>query len=299
MKQKKIYTPIFPIIAVLFLAVGCGQEQTSDAYGQFEANEVTVSAEASGILKSFTVQEGLRMEKGEKAGQIDSTRLALQKDELLASVASIRTNISKLDAQADVYREQLNTAQKDLQRFTNLKKNNAATQQQIDQAQGQVNVLKKQINSVEVQKQSVYAELETMKARIAQVEDQIEKTMIINPVSGTVLSSFAESGELVSTGKPLYEIANLEEMILRVYVSGAQLPNVIPGEQAEVLIDKNAVENESLTGVVRWIASKAEFTPRMIQTKEERVTQVYAVEIAVRNPDGKLKIGMPGEVNFQ
>lgn len=299
MKQKKIYTSLIPLTALLFLALGCSQEQTSDAYGQFEADEVTVSAESSGILKSFKVQEGMTMEKGEKAGQVDSTRLALQKDELLASMASIRTNVSKLDAQADVYREQLNTARKDLQRFTNLKQNNAATQQQIDQAQGQVNVLKKQIASVEVQKQSIYAELETMKARVAQVEDQIEKTMIINPVSGTVLSSYAEPGELVTTGKPLYEIANLEEMILRVYVSGAQLPNVILGEQAEVLIDKNAEKNESLTGVVRWIASEAEFTPRMIQTKEERVTQVYAVELLVPNPEGRIKIGMPGEVNFQ
>ncbi|MCP9291940.1 HlyD family secretion protein [Gracilimonas sediminicola] len=299
MKQKKIYTSLIPMAFLLFLVVGCSQDQTSDAYGQFEAEEVTVSAETSGILKSFTVQEGMKLEEGQKAGQVDSTQLALRKDELLASVASIRTNIAKLEAQADVYREQLNTAQKDLQRFTNLKQNNAATQQQIDQAQGQVNVLNKQINSVEVQKQSVYAELQTMKARIAQVEDQIKKTQIINPVSGTVLSSFAEQGELVTTGKPLYEIANLEEMILRVYVSGAQLPNVILGEQAEVLIDKNTEENESLTGVVRWIASEAEFTPRMIQTKEERVTQVYAVEITVPNPDGKLKIGMPGEVNFR
>ncbi|WP_421775019.1 HlyD family secretion protein [Gracilimonas sp.] len=299
MKQKKTYTSLISMTALLFLALGCSQEQISDAYGQFEADEVTVSAESSGILKSFTVQEGMTMGKGEKAGQVDSTRLALQKAELLASVAAIQTNISKLDAQADVYREQLNTAQKDLQRFTNLKQNNAATQQQIDQAQGQVNVLKKQINSVEVQKQSVYAELQTMKARIAQVKNQIEKTMIINPFSGTVLSSFVEPGELVSTGKPLYEIANLEEMILKVYVSGAQFPNVILGEQTEVIIDKNAEENESLSGVVRWIASEAEFTPRMIQTKEERVTQVYAVEIAVHNPDGKLKIGMPGEVNFQ
>lgn len=299
MKQKKLYTSLIPMAALLFLAVGCSQDQTSDAYGQFEAEEVTVSAETSGILHSFTVQEGMKLEEDEKAGQVDSTQLALRKDELLASVASIRTNIAKLEAQADVYREQLNTAQKDLQRFTNLKQNNAATQQQIDQAQGQVNVLKKQINSVEVQKQSVYTELQIMKARIAQVEDQIKKTQIINPVSGTVLSSFAERGELVTTGKPLYEIANLEEMILRVYVSGAELPNVILGQQAEVLIDKNSEENESLTGVVRWIASEAEFTPRMIQTKEERVTQVYAVEITVPNPDGKLKIGMPGEVNFQ
>lgn len=286
------------LVCTLLILTSCENGKTADAYGQFEAEEVTISSEASGILKSFIAKEGMKLEVGQKVGQVDSTQLALRKDELLASVRSIRTNISRLDAQAAVYKEQLETAKKDLNRVTNLKQNNAATQQQIDQAQGQVNVLQKQIASVEVQKQSIYAELETMKTRIAQVEDQIEKTRIINPVSGTVLTSYAEPNELVSTGKPLYEIASLEEMILQVYVSGAQLPQVILGQEVEVLIDKNAQENEVLRGVVRWIASEAEFTPRMIQTKEERVTQVYAVEVQVPNPDGKLKIGMPGEVNF-
>ena len=296
--NTRTYFKLLSLFGLLIFMIGCGNEQKSDAYGQFEADEITVSAEASGILKSFTVKEGMKLNAGEKVGQVDSTQIHLRKLELEASVKSIRTNISKLDAQAAVYQEQLQTAKKDLQRFTNLKQNNAATQQQIDQAQGQVNVLQKQISSVNVQKQSVYAEMETMETRIAQIQDQLEKAQIINPVAGTVLSSYAEPNELVSTGKPLYELANLEEMILRVYVSGAQLPNVRLGQDVEVLIDKNAEENESLKGQVRWIASEAEFTPRMIQTKEERVTQVYAVEIAVSNPDGKLKIGMPGEVNF-
>ena len=298
MNTRTYYFKSTLLLGLLILMIGCGSEQKSDAYGQFEADEVTISAEASGILKSFTVKEGIRLKAGEKVGQIDSTQIYLRKLELEASVKSIRTNVSKLDAQAAVYQEQLKTAKKDLQRFTNLKQSNAATQQQIDQAQGQVNVLQKQISSVNVQKQSVYAELETIGTRIAQIQDQLEKTQVINPVAGTVLSSYAEPNELVSTGKPLYELANLEEMILRVYVSGAQLPNVRLGQDVEVLIDKNAEENESLKGQVRWIASEAEFTPRMIQTKEERVTQVYAVEIAVPNLDGKLKMGMPGEVNF-
>ena len=296
--MKKIKVQVALLAALLIAATGCGTELKSDAYGQFEAEEVTISAEASGILKSFTVKEGMKLEAGQKVGQVDSTQLHLRNKELQASIQSIQTNIAKLDAQAAVYEEQLQTAKKDLNRFTNLKQNNAATQQQIDQAQGQVNVLQKQIASVEVQKKSVYAELETMHSRIAQVEDQIEKTKIINPITGTVLSNYAEASELVSPGKPLYEIANLEEMILRVYVSGAQLPQVTLGQEVEVLIDKNAEENESLSGVVRWIASEAEFTPRMIQTKEERVTQVYAVEVQVANPQGSIKIGMPGEVNF-
>jgi HlyD family secretion protein len=298
MKTNIFFLKILSVFGLMMILMSCGNEELSDAYGQFEADEVTISAEASGILESFTVKEGIGLKAGEKVGQVDSTQLHLRKEELQATIKSIRTNIAKLDAQAEVYQEQLQTARKDLQRFTNLKQDNAATQQQIDQAQGQVNVLEKQISSVNVQKQSVYAELETMRTRIAQVQDQLDKTELINPVTGTVLSSYAEPNELVSTGKPLYEIAGLEEMILRVYISGAQLSQVTLGQKVEVLIDKNAEENESLSGAVRWIASEAEFTPRMIQTKEERVTQVYAVEITVPNPDGKLKIGMPGEVNF-
>ena len=238
MQKRKTPISIASIVAFAVLLMGCSSEQKSDAYGQFEADEITISSESSGILKSFTVKEGIKLENGQKVGQVDSTQLSLRKKELQASLRAIRTNISKLDAQAAVYEEQLQTAKKELNRFTNLKQSNAATQQQIDQAQGQVNVLQKQIASVSVQKQSVYAELETLNTKIAQVQDQIGKTEIINPVSGTVLASYVQSGELVSTGKPLYEIANLEEMILRVYVSGAQLQEVILGNEVDVLIDK-------------------------------------------------------------
>jgi len=289
---------IIRLIGLGVLLLSCNTGGISDAYGQFEADKTTISSETSGILKSFEVKEGMKLETGQKVGQVDTTQLFLRKEELMASVRSIRTNIDKLTAQADVYKEQLKTAEQDLDRLFSLKQNNAATQQQIDHAEGQINVLQKQIVSVEVQKQSVYAELEAMRTRISQVEDQLQKAQIINPVEGMVLSSFAEPNELVSAGKPLYEIANLEEMELRVYISGAQLPNITLGQNVEVLIDKDAAVNEALKGTVSWIASEAEFTPRMIQTKEERVTQVYVVKVRVPNPDGKLKIGMPGEVNF-
>ncbi|SMO81430.1 HlyD family secretion protein [Gracilimonas mengyeensis] len=284
--------------AIALALISCNNTEKSDAYGQFEADEVTISAEASGTLQQFEVKEGMQLEAGQQVGLVDTVQLSLRKRELKASVQSIRTNIEKLEAQADVYREQLQTAQKELTRFQNLKETNAATQQQIDQAEGQVNVLEKQIASVQVQKKSVYAELETMQTRIAQVEDQLQRAQIINPVEGRVLSVFVEPHELVSTGRPLYQIAGLEELTLRVYVSGAQLPDVTLGSDVEVLIDKDADSNERLSGTVSWIASEAEFTPRMIQTKEERVTQVYAVKVRVPNPEGKLKIGMPGEVNF-
>lgn len=290
-------TTIFLAISGTMLTA-CSESELSDAYGQFEANGVTISAESSGILTSFDVKEGMYLDAGIQVGLIDTAQISLRKKELEASLRAVRTQIAGLDAQAGVYKEQLATARKELVRFTNLKQNNAATQQQIDQAQGQVNVHQMQIASIDAQKQSVYAELETMQTRIEQVEDQLQRARIINPIDGIVLSKYAEPNELVSPGKPLYELAHLGEMELRVYISGAQLPNVKLGAIVEVLIDRNEVENEALRGEISWIASEAEFTPRMIQTREERITQVYAVKVRVPNPDGKLKIGMPGEVNF-
>ena len=197
-----------------------------------------------------------------------------------------------------MYQTQLETANKNLNRIKNLVQGNAATTQQLDDVEGSINTLNAQMEAVKVQRRSVYAEIETMETRIAQIEDQIERATVINPVNGVVITSYAEPNELVGQGSPLYQIANLDELELRVFVSGAQLANVKLGNAVEVLIDKDADTNQSLTGTVSWISSEAEFTPRMIQTKEERVTQVYAVKIRVLNTDGTLKIGMPGEVNF-
>lgn len=300
-EQRNRYLQSSWIWFVVFIGIGflgCSAPEKSDAYGQFEADVVRVSAEASGVLQNFGVKEGAYLEEGQVVGQIDSTALHLQKNELQASIRAILTNTDKLRAEKVIYKEQLETAQKELKRFTSLKKEQAATQQQIDQAQGEVNVLRKKIAAVEVQKESVQAEVEKLKTKQAQLEYQLTKTAVINAIEGVVLQKLAEQGELVATGKPLYEVANLQEMTLRVYVSGAQLPKVKLGDPVEVLIDKNAAKNEKLEGTVSWISSRAEFTPRMIQTKEERVTQVYAVKVTVKNEQGTLKIGMPGEVNF-
>ena len=285
-------------LTVGLVLTGCSNGELSDAYGQFEADPVIISAEATGVLREFNVEEGEQLEAGQQVGLIDTTQLALQKNELKASLRAVHANIAKLEAQAEIYKEQLATAQKELNRITNLKEEQAATEQQADQALGQVKGLNKQIQAVEVQKRSVYAELESVRAKIARVEDQLKKANIVNPAGGFVLSRYAMENELVSAGKPLYEIADLNQMELRVYISGAQLPQISLGQNVEVIIDKDATSTESLAGKVSWIASEAEFTPRMIQTKEERITQVYGVKIRVNNPEGKLKIGMPGEVNF-
>lgn len=289
---------VISVLIILITAAGCAENDRSDAYGQFETDEVVISAETQGRLLNFDVEEGNRLEEGEHVGLVDTTQLVLQKRELEASMEAVRTGINRLEAGQQVHQSRLETAQKELARLQNLRENNAATQRQIDQAEGEVNTLNRQINSVEVEKQSIEAELNQLRVRIEQVEDQIRRANIINPLPGTVLNKYAERHEQVSPGKPLYRIANLDEMVLRVYVSGAQLPRVRLGEEAEVLIDRNENESERLSGTVSWIASRAEFTPRMIQTKEERVTQVYAVKVRLQNPDGKLKIGMPGEVNF-
>lgn len=285
-------------MAAGLIMISCANEELSDAYGQFEADEIVISSETSGRILRFELEEGDQPEEGEIVAFLDTTQLALQKKELEATAASVQTNLAKLDAQKEVYQAQLETAEKERVRTEALRQDNAATQQQVDNIIGQVNTMNKQIAAVEVEKQSINAELETLQVRMEQVEDQIRRAEIINPVRGTVLNTYAELHELMNPGKPLYRIANLDEMILRVYVSGAQIPRVRLGEEAEVWIDRDEDENERLTGTVSWVASKAEFTPRMIQTKEERVTQVYAVKIRVQNPDGKIKIGMPGEVNF-
>lgn len=281
-----------------WLFISCSGEKLSDAYGQFETDEVIISAETPGKLLNFVVNEGERLEAGATAGMVDTTEGALRKKELEAAMASVSTKFANLDAQTEVYRSQMETAEKELRRLESLRQDDAATEQQLDRAAGEVNTLNRRMDAVEAEEQSVYAEQERIKVQIEQVQDQIRRAEIINPVSGTVLDTYAEAYEIVSPGKPLYRIASLDEMILRVYVSGAQLTQVRLGETADVLIDKDADSNERLTGTVSWVASRAEFTPRMIQTKEERVTQVYAVKIRVSNPEGKIKIGMPGEVNF-
>ena len=289
---------LFNFVLLGILNTACSADEESDAYGQFEAVKVTVSAETGGKLLRFRVNEGDKIEANRQVGLIDTTDLVLKRRELRAQLNATRARITNINAQVDVQREQLQTAQIELNRIQALLKAQAATQKQLDDVQGQVRTSLKQIQALETQKQSVRAEMEAIRARISQIEEQIEDAKIINPVSGTVLTTYAEPLELIQPGQPLYQIAGLDTLILRVYISGAQLPRVNIGQDVQVLVDENAEENRAISGTVSWIASEAEFTPKMIQTKEERVTQVYAVKVRVANPNGLLKIGMPAEVNF-
>lgn len=297
--MKKANQQKFWLLFVLsIVATACASNNKSDAYGQFEATETTISSKASGELLSFTATEGDDLKADQQIGMVDTTQLKLKKDELQAQVQATTSQIENIDAQIEIQKEQLQTAITNLNRIEALIKDNAATQQQLDDTEGKVRTLRKQIDALQTQKQSVRAEIKATEARLNQMERQLEDTRIVNPIKGTVLNTYVDPYEVVSQGQPLYQIANLDTLELRIYVSGAQLPSIKLGQSVEVLVDKNAEENQPFNGKISWIASEAEFTPKMIQTKEERVTQVYAVKVKVPNPDGILKIGMPGEVNF-
>ncbi|MEL7832458.1 HlyD family secretion protein [Fodinibius sp. Rm-B-1B1-1] len=297
MQKLPLALIVFTLLQIIIS--GCNNNGKSDAYGQFEATKTTISTEIGGKLLRFNVEEGDDLKADQHVGLVDTTRLVLQRDELDARLESIDARIDNINAQVEVQKSELETAQNDLNRIKVLHKDGAATQKQLDDAQARVRTIKKQINALQTQKQSVRAEINAIQAQIAQLEDKIADTQIINPINGKVLTTFVEPYELVQNGQPLYQIASLDTLELRIYISGAQLPSVTLGQSVEVLVDKNAEENQAMGGRISWIASDAEFTPKMIQTKEERVTQVYAVKVKVPNPDGILKIGMPGEVNFQ
>lgn len=287
----------FWILGITLLAGCSGNNHKSDAYGNFEATEIIVSAEASGKLLAFNVEDGLTLEAGANVGYIDTVQLSLKRAQLLATRQSVSAKIANILAQIDVLKEQRRVAETDKKRLEKLFGENAATQKQLDDVNGQISVIDRQIVSIETQNAAVLSDVKSLDAQIAQINDHIHKSVIVNPLRGTVLTKYAEPSEVIAYGKPLYKIADLQTMFLRVYISGDQLPHAAIGQKVHVLIDETKKDNQSLEGEISWISSKAEFTPKIIQTKEERVNMVYAVKIKIQN-DGRLKIGMPGEVNF-
>ncbi|MEQ9405609.1 MAG: HlyD family efflux transporter periplasmic adaptor subunit [Cyclobacteriaceae bacterium] len=289
-------------IAILSLATltlfSCQQDNDrADGYGNFEAVEITISAESNGKLIRFDLEEGQELEAKTLVGYIDTLTFALKREQLAISKEVIASKSRGVLSQIDVLNARLETAEKNKKRIENLMKDNAGTQKQLDDITGEIAVLKQQIKSVEIQNAPVVNELKNIDVQIRQVEDQIEKSKIINPIKGTVLAKYAEPNEVTAFGKPLYKCADLSSMQLRVFVSETQLPNIKIGQEVSVKIDSDA-DMKSYPGTITWIASEAEFTPKIIQTKEERVALVYAVKVSVAN-DGSLKIGMPGEMWLQ
>jgi len=286
------------IIIVAVLLAGCrnGTDE-ADAYGSFEATEVTVSSETSGRIMKFDATEGTEIEKGGEIALIDTTLFHLQKAEIDAGMKSVRTRISSINAQNDIFNQQIANLKVNIDRIENMLKDDAATKKQYDDLTGQVAVLEKQIAANNTQKTSIAAELSVYESKKATLNEQVSRSMVKSPLKGTIIEKYSEAGELTATGKPLAKIADLSVIRLKVYVSGAQLGDIRIGQNCTVRVDDGEKGYKSFTGTISYISGKAEFTPKIIQTKEERVTLVYAVTIDVKN-DGNMKSGMPGEAIF-
>ncbi len=283
---------------LLLSLVSCNRnDKLSDAYGNFEAVTVSVSAEASGKLVEFIIEEGQDIRAGQFIGFVDTTDQYLRKLQLQSQKKATSTKLAGVTGQIEVQEQQKANLQIEKTRILKLLADKAATSKQLDDINGAIDLVDRQIASIKTQNAGIIEEQEVIERQVAQVKELIRKCYIRNPVTGTVLVKYAEPGEVTTPGKPLYKIADLTELELKVYVSGDQLPSVKIGQKVKVLIDRDKKSNRNLEGIVSWISPKAEFTPKIIQTKEERVDLVYAVKIRVKN-DGSLKIAMPGEVNF-
>jgi HlyD family secretion protein len=286
------------IIVAAILLTGCKSKTgEADAYGNFEATEVIVSAETSGRILRFEVAEGSEIDKGSEIALIDTTLFHLQKAEINAGMASVRTRISTIIAQNDILNQQIDNLNVNIARIEKMLKDDAATKKQYDDLTGQVAVLQKQITANNTQKASIAAELSVYESKKATLNEQVTRSSVKSPLKGTIIEKYSEAGELTAAGKPLVKIADLSMMKLKVYISGAQLGSIKIGQNCTVRIDDGTKGYKSFTGTISYISGKAEFTPKIIQTKEERVTLVYAVTIDVKN-DGTMKSGMPGEAIF-
>jgi HlyD family secretion protein len=280
---------------ILISLISCSKNnEKADGYGNFEATEVTISAEANGKIDYLKLEEGDVLEPNTQVGLVDTTQLYFNKQQLIASKSTVLSKSSNVLSQINVLKEQLKTTLTEQKRIQNMFAVNAATKRQVDEVIGKVNVLQEQIKSVGTQNAPIANEAQSIDIQIEKINDQIQKSKIINPIKGTVLAKYAEPNEVTAFGKPLYKIADISEMTLRVYVSETQLAQIKVGQTVTVKIDAEK-EMKSYPGTISWIASTAEFTPKIIQTKEERANLVYAVKVKVKN-NGSLKIGMPAEM---
>lgn len=296
MKKHLLY--ILILLPVLYSCIGNGEK--ADAYGNFEAVEVIISSEANGKLLSFQLEEGDGLEANQMVGYVDTLQLYLNKKQLQASIMAIKSKTQNVQVQIDVLENQKKNLIREKKRVERLLADSAATTKQFDDIIGQLDVVDKQIVATKSQLNTInrglLGEISPLEVKIEQTEDQIKKSVIVNPNGGTVLTKFAYENEITGYGKPLYKIADLTNITLRGYVSGNQLAELKIGQNVKVNIDQQDGMKE-LPGQVTWISSNAEFTPKVIQTKEERVNLVYAFKVLVKN-DGELKIGMPGEIYF-
>ncbi|WP_347838273.1 HlyD family efflux transporter periplasmic adaptor subunit [uncultured Draconibacterium sp.] len=290
---------IIVLTSIAVMLFSCERNtETADAYGNFETESVIVSAENTGKIIALNIKKGDIIKAGFQAVLIDTTQLHLQHLQAKAQQAAVISKRSSIQSQIVVLEEQMKNLKVHEVRIKQMLNDGAATQKQLDDVQGQISVIEKQIENTKTQFLLIKKEYDVLAAQEQSLIDQLKRCTVKSPVSGTILETYAERGELAATGRALFKIADINQLELKVYVSGAQLPQIKLGQKVSVYTDRNETENQSLTGTISWISPEAEFTPKIIQTKEERVKLVYAVKVAVKN-DGTLKIGMPGEVRWQ
>ena len=301
---------------LLILASGCSNKQVSDASGTFEVDEVIVSAQVSGQIMALNIEEGSILAKDSIVGYVDSVPLQLQKEQIEATIHALGQKTMNVKPQVNYIKDQIIVQQAQLKddlnekaRTERLIKADAATTKQLDDLNTAIDVLQKQIAANEqqikvqetttgTQNSTVMSEFNPLRRSVAQIDDQLRRTDIINPINGTVLTKFAMAGEETTVGKALYKIGDLSVITLRAYITGTQLAEVKLNQEVKVLVDSTDTKYRYYTGLISWISDKAEFTPKTIQTKDERANLVYAIKIHVKN-DGYLKIGMYGEVKFK
>ena len=297
MKYKK-----YLFLGIMVAFVSCGsKDKEYDATGVLEATEVTVFAEQSGTLTSFDVNEGDVIDKGKEAGLIDTTQIWLKIQQAGATKSVYQSQKPDMEKQIAATRQQLAKAKQDQQRYKELVADGAAPSKMLDDANNQVAVLQKQldaqISSLNTQLSTLNSQLSTVEVQVDQLLDQLRKCHIQSPIDGTVLEKYVEQGEFVATGKPLFKVADTENMFIRAYVTSAQLQNIKVGQKAKVFADYGDGQRKEYEGTVSWISSRSEFTPKTILTDDERADLVYALKVAIKN-DGYVKIGMYGEVKF-
>jgi HlyD family secretion protein len=297
MMRMTIGAPRALLASLLVAMVACNGEPEADAYGNLEATEVVVSAQSSGQLLSFTPTEGDQLAAGAVVAQVDTTQLGLELAQIAAQRDAVDARTREVEEQVHVLQVQRDIARRNFDRTRRLRAQQAATAQQMDQAERDYRVLGAQIDAALASRTSIGREGAAGDARVAQIRDRLAKSRVINPEAGVVLATYANAGEVVQTGQPLYRVARLDTLDLRAYVTGDLLARVRIGQRVRVNVDRGG-ELRTVSGVVTWVADKAEFTPTPVQTRDERADLVYAIKVRVPNQDGMLKIGMPADVTL-
>lgn len=289
------------LLAGMLLSACNGNNGKFDATGTFEATEIIVSSEASGKLLAFSVEEGQALKAGERVGIIDTTQLHLTQLQLRESQKAVLAGKPNIRTQMEATKREIENAQVERKRIENLVKGEVASQKQLDDINTKLAVLEARLaaqqNSLNTTTATLNEQSNAIAVQLLSVQDQLNKCRIINPISGTVLTKYAMKDEMTLPGKALYKIADMSTVILRAYVSGSQLAQFKIGQEVNVLVDAPDNGYKTYKGTITWLSDKAEFTPKTIQTKDERANLVYAVKISVKN-DGYLKLGMYGEVKF-